>query len=347
MKSEIEKLSNDRDIFSPRITLAPYEYPEMVEFIKPIQATYWVHDEINFDKDVQDFKVKLSDDERHLIGTILKTFAQTETFVADEFWGKIGEYIPKPEMQIVASNFTENEWRHALAYKRLNEVLGLDDFEAFMEDEVAMAKFNNLTKIGKDHEGNPKKSDVAKTLAIFGAFTENVCLFAQFATLRSFSTNGRNLLTNVGDIIDWSQLDEFQHARVAMWIFNKIIEENPDIWTDEFKSDIYTTAKITFDLEVDLINQMFVKGDLPNLKKDDLINYMKYRINLSLININLKPIFSVDNDKLENLDWFESKFKMDSHKDFFARRVSDYSKGLVEFNSDTVFVKREEIKERA
>ena len=335
-----------RDIFEPRLTLAPYEYPEMVEFIKPIQSTYWIHDEINFDKDVQDFKVKLNDDERYLIGTILKTFAQTETFVADEFWGIIGNYLPKPEMQIVAASFTENEWRHALAYKRLNEVLGLDDFSAFMEDEVAMAKFNNLTKIGKDHDGNPSRSDVAKTLAIFGAFTENVCLFAQFATLRSFSTNGRNLLTNIGDIIDWSQLDEFQHAKVAMWIFNKIIEENPEIWTDEFKNDIYTTARVTFDLEVDLINQMFKNGDLPNLRKVDLVNYMKYRINLSLENIKLKPIFSVDEVLLENLDWFESKFQVESHKDFFARRVTDYTKGLVEFTPESVFVNKDEVKDR-
>jgi ribonucleoside-diphosphate reductase beta chain len=335
-----------RDIFTLRTTLAPYEYPEMLEFIKPIQSTYWVHDEINFDKDVQDFKINLSSDERHLIGTILKTFAMTEVFVADEFWGKIGEYLPKPEVQIVAASFTENEWRHALAYKRLNEVLGLDDFEAFLEDEVAMAKFANLTKIGKDHEGNPSRSDVAKTLAIFGAFTENVCLFAQFATLRSFSTNGRNLLTNVGDIIDWSQFDEFQHARVAMWLFNKIIQENPEIWTDEFKSDIYTAAKITFDLERDLIDQMFERGDLPNLKKRDLVNYMKYRINLSLETIKLKPIFNVDADRLSELEWFEVKFKVDSHKDFFARRVTDYTKNLVEFNADTVFVDASSIKER-
>lgn len=339
-------MTKTRDLFEPRLTLAPFEYPELIEFKKPIKATDWVHDEINFDKDVQDFKTKLNDNERYLIGTILKTFAMTEVFVADEFWGKIGEYLPKPEVQVVSATFTENEWRHALAYHRLNEVLGLDDFEAFLEDDVAMAKFNNLTKIRKDSDGKPSKADVAKTLAIFGAFTENVCLFAQFATLRSFSTNGRNLLTNIGDIIDWSQYDEFIHAKVAMWLFNKIIEENPEIWTDEFKADIYTASKITFDLEMGLIDQMFQYGDLPNLKKDDLIHYMKDRINGSLQNIGLKPIFNADESKVAQLDWFDAKFKMKSHKDFFARRVTDYTKGLIEFNSDTVFVKRDEVQDR-
>jgi len=335
-----------RDIFKTRLTLAPFEYPEMLEFIKPIQSTYWVHDEVNFDKDVQDFKVNLTDQERNMIGTILKTFSMTEVFVADEFWGVVGNYLPKPEVQIVCASFTENEWRHALAYHRLNEVLGLDDFEAFLEDPVAMAKFENLLKIREGHDGKPSKSDVAKTLAIFSGFQENVSLFAQFATLRSFSTNGRNLLTNIGDVIDWSQFDEFQHAKVGMWMFNKIIEENPEIWTDEFKNEIYTAAKISLDLEIGLIDQMFIHGDLPNLRKCDLINYMKFRINLSLTTMNLKPVFTVDQDMLSNMDWFEEKFKLWSQKDFFARRVTDYSKGLVEFTADSVFVERDQIKER-
>tara|TARA_R110000765_G_scaffold26628_3_gene64897 strand:- start:1080 stop:2099 length:1020 start_codon:yes stop_codon:yes gene_type:complete len=335
-----------KDIFKPRLTLAPFEYPEMLEFVKPIQSTYWVHDEVNFDKDVQDFKVKLTEQERHMIGTILKTFSMTEVFVADEFWGVLGNYLPKPEVHVVCAQFTENEWRHALAYHRLNEVLGLDDFEAFLEDPVAMAKFENLTKIGVGHDGKPSKKDVAKTLAIFSGFQENVALFAQFATLRSFSTNGRNLLTNVGDIIDWSQFDEFQHAKVGMWMFNKIIEENPEIWTDEFKNEIYTAAKISLDLEVGLIDQMFIHGDLPNLKKCDLINYMKYRINLSLTTMKLRPVFTVDPEMLNNMEWFEEKFKLWSEKDFFARRVTDYSKGLVEFTADSVFVEKDQIKER-
>jgi ribonucleoside-diphosphate reductase beta chain len=332
-----------RDIFKPRLTFKPFEYPELEDFMKPIQATYWVHDEVNFDRDVQDFHTELNDSERKIIGTILKTFAMTEVFVADEFWGVISNYLPKPEIGMIASTFTENEWRHANAYHRMNEVLGLQDFDAFLEDEVAMAKFNNLTKVGKDHNGNPSKKDVARTLAIFGAFTENVCLFSQFAILRSFSNNGRSVLNNIGDIIDWSQLDEQQHAKVAMWLFNKIREENPDIWTDEFKNDIYTAARITFDLEVNLINQIFEVGDLPNLRKSDLINYMKYRVNLSLKTIGLKPVFEVNNDQLKELDWFEDKFKLHSHKDFFAKRVTDYSKSLVQFDADTVFVSREEV----
>ena len=336
------------DIFKPRLVFAPAEYPELEEmFMEPVQSTYWVHKEVNFDKDVQDFYVRLNSTEKYIVGTILKTFAMTEVFVADEFWGVIANYLPKPEISMLAATFTENEWRHASAYNRLNEVLGLTDFEAFLEDPIAMQKFENLTKIGKDHKGNPSKKDVAKTLAIFGAFTENVCLFSQFAILRSFSNNGRNLLTNVGDIIDWSQFDEAQHAKAAIYIFNIIKKENPEIWTDEFKSDIYMAAHLTFDIETKMIDQIFIKGELVNLKKFDLINYMKDRINNSLKDLGLKPIFDVDEETLKELNWFEERMYVQSHKDFFAKRVTDYSKSLITFDANSVFVPREKIKKHA
>lgn len=332
-----------RDIFKPRLVYKPFEYPELEDFIKPIKSTDWVHDEINFDRDVQDYHTKLTSSERKMIGTILKSFAMTEVFVADEFWGVIAKYLPKPEVAWAAATFTENEWRHAAAYHRMNEVLGLEDFDAFLEDEVVMARLNNLTNIGKDHQGNPNKKDVARTLAIFGAFTENVSLFSQFAILRSFSSNGRNSLMNIGNIIDWSQADEQQHAKVAMWLFNRIIQENPDMWTKEFRSEIYLAAKITFDLEVNLINQIFEFGDLPNLKKEDLINYMKNRLNLSLQMIGLKEIFDVDEERLKELKWFDTQFTTLSHPDFFAKRPTDYTKGLISFTPQNVFVDKESL----
>tara|TARA_R110002126_G_scaffold47605_5_gene133372 strand:+ start:6611 stop:7627 length:1017 start_codon:yes stop_codon:yes gene_type:complete len=333
-----------RDIYETRLVYKPFEYPELEEFIKPIKSTDWVHDEINFDRDVQDYHTKLNARERNMIGTILKSFAMTEVFVADEFWGVISNYLPKPEIAWAAATFAENEWRHAAAYHRMNEVLGLEDFDSFLEDEVVMARLNNLTKIGKDHAGNPNKKDVARTLAIFGAFTENVSLFSQFAILRSFSSNGRNQLLNIGNIIDWSQADEQQHAKVAMWLFNQIIKENPDMWTQEFRSDIYSAARTTFDLEVDMINQIFEGGDLPNLKKADLINYMKNRVNISLKTLNLKPIFDVDEEQLKELNWFDTQFTTLSQPDFFAKRPTDYTKGLVLFDADTVFVDKESLK---
>jgi ribonucleoside-diphosphate reductase beta chain len=332
-----------KNILEPRVAFKPFEYPELQQYVDGIQSTYWVHSEVDFSKDLHEYKTVLNDTERYIIGTILKTFAQTEVHVADEFWSKMHEYMPKPEVFMLCASFTENEMRHALAYDKLNELLDLTDYEAFLQDEVASARLDNLMKIRKDHKGNPSVRDLCRTLAVFGGFTENVNLFSQFAILRSFSSNGRNLLTNIADIIDWSQQDEKTHATAAIYLFNVLIKENPDVWDDELKADIYAAAKATFEIETHLIDQIFEKGELDNLPKTELINFMKARINQSLISMDLKAIFNIDEDLLKNMSWFEDNFSALSHKDFFAKRVTEYTRNLVTYSPANVAVSREEI----
>jgi len=322
----------------------PFEYPDIEQFAKGIQRTYWIHDEVDFTADIHHFQTELTDTERYIIGTILKTFAQTEVFVADEFWSQIANYIPKPEVAMVAHTFTENEWRHARAYVRLNEVLGLNDFEAFLKDDVAAERFENLTKLGDEHGGNPTPQQIARTLALFGAFTENVNLFSQFAILKSFSSNGRNLLPNIANIIDWSQLDEQLHAQCAMYLVNILKKEYPKIWNDELKNDIYKAAEYTFEIEQKLIDQIFAKGALPNLSKEQLLNFMKDRINKSLKIIGLKQIMKVDKDLLKQMQWFYDEVDAKHQVDFFAKRPTEYAKGLVVFDKDSVRVSRDEIR---
>ena len=326
-----------------RMAYKPFEYPQFDVFVQGIRSTYWVHDEVDFSRDLHEFKTSLTDTERYIIGTILKTFAQTEVHVADEFWSQLYNYMPKPEIFRLCSTFTENEMRHADAYDKLNEILGLTDYAAFLEDDVASARLDNLMKIRRNHKGEPSVRDICRTLAVFGGFTENVNLFSQFAILRSFSANGRNLLTNIGNIIDWSQQDEKTHAQAAILLFNTMVSENPDIWDDEFKADIYTAAKTTFDIEVNLIDQIFIEGELPNLSKAQLINFMKNRINESLIAMNLKAIFNIDKPLLTEMSWFEDEVSALAHTDFFAKRPTEYTKMLVVFDKDSIAVTKEEI----
>jgi len=335
------------NLLKPRIEFRPFEYPQFEDKAKAIQNTYWVHGEISFTKDKHEYLTELTDTERHIIGTILKTFAQTEVHVADEFWCRMHNYLPKPEIFLVCQTFSENEMRHALAYDKLNDVLGLDDYKAFLEDDVAMERLENLTKIRSDHDGNPSVRDLMKTLAVFGGFTEYVCLFSQFAILRSFSSNGRNLLTNIGEIIDWSALDEQHHAETAVEIFNILKDENPHLWDDEMKSSIYTAASLTYDIEEKLISQIFELGELPNLTKEELLNFMKDRINKSLVNFGLKPIKTVSETLLNKVQWFEDGLNANAHADFFVKRVTDYTKHLVAFTPDSVKTSKDHIERLA
>ena len=148
--------------------------------------------------DLTDWKYNLTDAERNLVGNILKAFTQAEVVVGD-YWRNVAEWFPKPEIAAMAAAFGDFETIHQRAYALLNETLGLDDFAAFLEEESAKNKLETLM-----HVDNSTKDlyQIARSLAIFSAFTEGVSIFSSFAVLLSFQT--RNLLKGVGQIVSWS-----------------------------------------------------------------------------------------------------------------------------------------------
>ena len=59
-------MNKKRDIFEPREVFKPYEYGEVDQYIKAIQRTYWVHDEVKaeLDEDVLDYHSKLTENDK-------------------------------------------------------------------------------------------------------------------------------------------------------------------------------------------------------------------------------------------------------------------------------------------
>ena len=134
-------------VTEPRLYYKPFEYQEAFNFYKDQHRVHWLADEVPLASDLNDWKTKLNDSEKNLVGNILKSFAQTEVHVNDYWSTKVSLWFPKPELQAMARAFADFESIHAEAYARLNEELGLDDFQAFLEDEVSKAKIDRLIEI--------------------------------------------------------------------------------------------------------------------------------------------------------------------------------------------------------
>ena len=319
-------------IFDSRETYKPYDYPEVEKrFTEPVQDNYWIHRELEFSRDVQDYKTELSEIDKDIVSRILRTFAEVETHVADDLWSKIPKFLPRPEFCEMAYTFSENESRHASAYFRINEELNLIHFEPYTKDPILTEKFDNLITNSIDFDFDKTNPEHIKRFAfglgLFSSFTERVALFGQFMILKSFSANGRNLMKKVSNVIDWSKKEESLHGDAGIYIFNKIKDECPYIWTNEFKSSIYTAFTNGIRIETNLINDIFDGHDLPNLTANEVVNYMKDRANDSLIKLGLKPIFDIDDELLEGVSWFGHESKATQFTDFLAgNRPTAYAK---------------------
>lgn len=314
-------------LLTPRATYAPFEYEQAYKYWELQQQSHWLHHEISMSSDINDWKLNLSDTEKNVIGHILKGFTQSEVFI-QEYWAQmVGKWFKKPEIQMMAAAFSSMESVHAVSYAYLNQSLGLEDFDAFLHEPSAKAKIDRLmgTK-GKS------KEEIARSLAIFSAFNEGVNLFSSFAVLLNFSRF--NKLKGVGQIIAFSIKDESLHSEAGCWLFRTMVSEFPEIMTDEFKKELYDAARLTVELEDDFINKAFESGSIEGMDPKDLKTFIRFRANTKLGDIGLKKVWkNLDKDALERMSWFDVLSAGTSHSDFFASRVSEYSKGQHDFSN--------------
>jgi ribonucleoside-diphosphate reductase beta chain len=60
--------------------------------------------------------------------------------------------------------------------------------------------------------------------------------------------------------------------------------------------------------------------------KEDLLNFMKYRVDDSLKKIGMKTRYNVTPEQYRPMTWFEEEVFANSLDDFFAKRPVDYTK---------------------
>ena len=321
-------------LLEERVVYKPFEYPKAYDYWLKQQQAHWLHTEVPMAQDVTDWKSNMKDHEKNVVGQILKGFAQTETIVNDYWSTLVTKWFRKPEVIMMGTTLGSSETIHAEAYSLLNEQLGLDDFSEFLEDEATMAKIESLMDVRDNHDGTANWHERAKSLAIFSAFTEGVNLFSSFAVLLSYKM--RNLLKGVGQIVEWSVRDESLHSEAGCWLFRTLMKEHPEFKTKKLIKEIEEAANLALQLEFNFIDKVFEMGDLENLTKDELKNFIRHRVNTKMADLGLSPIIpaeEIDKGALKTMKWFDAVIAGKQQTDFFANRVTNYSKGHIDWSN--------------
>lgn len=312
----------------PREVYRPFDYPIAEDYFMKQQQVHWLHTEINMSPDVNDWKIKLTEPERRVIGNVLKGFTQTEVYVG-EYWGqRVSAWFPKPEIQSMAMTFAAFEAVHAAAYAHLNTTLGLEDFDAFLYEPTAAAKIDAVLNAPTAYDLTDE--NILKSLGLYSAFVEGVSLFSAFSVLLSFSQ--RNLLKGVGQIVSWSVRDESLHSEAGCWLYRELAKDTglgPQL--EEFMVE---QARRIVQLEHDFVDMCFASGSVPGLSPEDVNTMIRHRANTKLgdLGISARP-FVVDAASLERMEWFDLAIAGVEYQDFFANRPTAYAKGQTDWGA--------------
>lgn len=331
----IYRAKNQPNIFSKRINLKPYEYPNLNEYVDAIRHSYWVHTEFNYTSDIQDYKVHLNEKEKSAVERAMLAISQIEVAVKS-FWGDIYKRMPKPEIGNVGATFAESEVRHADAYSHLIQLLGLNnEFENLLEVPQVRRRIKYLEKALSNSKSVDDK-DYFESIVLFSMFVENVSLFSQFLVIMSFNKH-KNKLKGISNAVEATSKEENIHAEFGFDLINLIKKENPNWWTPQLVEDLVLSTREAYDAEVDIVNWIFEKGDLDFLTKNQTMEFIKNRFNVSLNSIGIDSIFDINETLLETTEWFDDEILTTKHTDFFNKRSINYSKKSKSITSNDLF----------
>ncbi len=232
------------DIFEKRVSLKPYEYPQLYEYVPAIRHSYWIHTEFNFTSDIQDFKSRLDGTEKSAIKNTMLAISQIEVAVKS-FWGDLYQRMPKPEIGAVGSTFAESEVRHADAYSHLLEILGLNnEFKALKKKPVIMKRVQYLETALKNSKSDDNK-EYAEAVLLFSLFIEHVSLFSQFLIIMAFNKH-KNMLKGISNVVEATSKEEQIHGDFGIDLIKILRDEHPEWFTDRIPRNYSRDVQASF-----------------------------------------------------------------------------------------------------
>ena len=298
----------------------PFKYPWAFEAWKTQQQMHWLPEEVPMADDVSDWKSKLNETDKNFLTNIFRFFTQADIDVQDCYMTKYGSVFKPIEIKMMLSAFSSNETVHIESYSFLIQTLGMPDkiYSEFLQYKEMKDKHTYLESFNVDN-----KKELAKTLAVFGAFTEGLQLFSTFALLLNYSRH--NLMKGMSQVISWSIRDEENHCSNIIKLFRTLIQENPEIWDADLRKSLYEACTTTVHFEdafIDLCYRTSQTDEIRGLRKEDVRRFVRYLADKRLLQLGLKEVYMIENNPLE---WFDV---LTGHEfaNFFDSRVTEYSK---------------------
>ncbi|MGE4218695.1 MAG: ribonucleotide-diphosphate reductase subunit beta [Alphaproteobacteria bacterium] len=307
----------------------PFRYPWAYDAWLMQQRIHWLPEEVPLAEDVRDWHQKLTPAERNLLTQIFRFFVQADVEVNNCYMRHYSRVFQPTEVQMMLSAFSNIETVHIAAYSHLLDTIGMpeSEYSAFLKYKEMKAKYDFMQQWGVG-----TKEDIARTLAVFGGFTEGLQLFASFAMLLNFPRF--NKMKGMGQIITWSVRDESLHTSSIIRLFLTFVEENPEVWTEEVQRDIYRACATIVDHEDAFVDLAFKLGPVEGMSAQDVQQYIRYIADRRLAQLGLQPIYHIERNPCA---WLDEMLNGVEHTNFFENRATEYTRAATQGSWEEAF----------
>lgn len=316
--------------------ILPIKYKWAREHYKKGVANNWTPEEVNMQKDVEQWQSPkdLTADERRLIMWNMGFFSTAESLTANNIVLTIYKHLTNPECRQYLLRQGYEEAIHTDTFIYCCDTLGLDPDEVYTmymnipsikkKDDYVIEMTKSILDPDFTTKGDKNIQRFVHDLIGYYVIMEGIFFYAGFVMMLSMLRQQK--MVGVGEQFQFILRDESVHLAFGSDLVNTIIEENPQIWTDEFKKDITDKVKQAVQLEYEYAKDCLPKGIL-GLNAETIKQYVEYIADRRLERIHLPKVYGSTNP----YPWMSEIIDLPKEKNFFETRVTEYQTGALEW----------------
>ncbi len=312
--------------------ILPMKYKWAREHYKKGVANNWTPEEVNMQKDLETWKNPkiLSEDERRLIIWNMGFFSTAESLTANNIVLAIYRHITNPECRQYLLRQAYEEAVHTDTFIYCCDTLSIDPDEVYnmymtipsikAKDDFVVEMTKSIFDLNFKTDSDENIQRFVHDLVGYYIIMEGIFFYAGFVMMLSFLR--QNKMTGVGEQFQYILRDESVHLAFGADLINAIVEENPAIWTPDFKKKITENIKSSVELEYEYAKDCLPRGIL-GLNAETIHEYIKYIADRRLERIHLPKVYDAKNP----FEWMSEIMDLKKEKNFFETRVTEYKQG--------------------
>ena len=304
------------------VNLHPIRYQWAYDLYNQAVRNTWFPHEIALKEDLADWE-QMTEDEKHAVKFVMAFFNPAELVVNRVLALGVYPYLKSPECHLYLAKQMWEEANHCVAFEYVLETFPFDRtsiYQVHLEVSSMQAKeayimryLTKMTDTRLDIETTEGKKDFIRNLVATNIVMEGTWFYSGFMVALSFRQ--RNQLRNFGSMINWVLRDESLHLKFGINLVHNILEENTDLLTEEFATEIRNIIIEGVDLENAYNKDLFPNGIL-GLNADYVNQYVQYVADRRLEELGLEKHYGVTNpakwmstatDVYELVNFFESQ----------------------------------------
>lgn len=305
-----------------RFVIFPIQYPDIWNFYKKAEASFWTVEEVDLGKDVQDWE-SLNNDERHFISHVLAFFAASDGIVNENLVERFSQEVQVTEARCFYGFQMAIENIHSEMYSLLIETYVRDP----VQKDFLFNAVETLPCVKKKADWalrwiGDTKASFAERLVAFAA-VEGIFFSGSFASI--FWLKKRGLMPGLTFSNELISRDEGLHTDFACLLFAHI-NKKPS------QERIYEIIREAVKIEIEFLTDALPVA-LIGMNTKLMGQYIEYVADRLLVELQCPKIFNKSNP----FDFMEH-ISLEGKTNFFEKRVGEYQKsGVMADRSQQVF----------